>query len=336
MEIEASSIEELGWCAYHARELDRWAELAERAARHPGAGSASRVLLGRLRNAKGDLAGAIEMLEPVASQGDAVVAARASSYLGTALVQSDRLEEAADVLERAAATCRAAGLLRPMFNAAFFSGIAHASLGDLGVALDIALQIQVDVDRFDNEAYRPRAHNLLSWLWRELGDNPRAVDHAQQALETSQLRDGHIEAEPAAHARLQLAESALVRGDEAEAERWLTELREHETDSVAFGWRIDLRRLDLQARLDPADAEELLERSTERGSAKYRALALAHLGRRDEANALAATTGSDLLVAHVAPAQVAAAAADRLVLRLPPALRDDFMRRGACRVHPVP
>ena len=336
LEAEASSIEELGWCAYHARELERWADLAERAARHPAAGSASRVLLGRLRNAKGDLAGAISILEPVASLGDAAVAARASSYLGTALVQSDRLEEAVEVLERAAATCRASGLLRPMFNASFFSGIAHASLGDLSAALDIALRIQVDVDRFDNDAYRPRVNNLLSWLWRELGDARRAVDYAQEALETSQLRDGHVEAEPAAHARLQLAESALALGDEADAGRWLTELREHETDSVAFGWRIDLHRLEVQTRLDPADAEKLLDLSTERGSAKYRSLALAHLGRRDEAYALAATTGSDLLVAHVAPAEAAEAAAERIALRVPPELRDDFMRRGACRVHPIP
>jgi hypothetical protein len=223
-----------------------------------------------------------------------------------------------------------------MFNATFFSGIAHASLGDLGTALDIAMQIQVDADRFDNDAYRPRAHNLLSWLWRELGDARRAFGHAQQALETSRLRDGHVEAEPAAHARLQLAESALMLGDEAEAGRWLTELREHEADSVAFGWRIDLHRLDVQAKLDPEHAEELLDRSTERGSAKYRSLALAHLGRRDEANALATTTGSDLLLAHVAPAEVAAAAAGRLARRLPPELREDFMRHGACRVPPIP
>lgn len=329
--VEAAAIEELGWCAYHAREIVRWSELAERAVRHPAAGPGAGVLVGRLRNAKGDLAGAAEVLEPIASLGDGSAdAARAMSYLGTVLVQSDRLAEASDMLERAAATCRAAGLLRPMFNATFFYCIARATMGDLVGALDIAVQNEIDAERFDNAAYRPRAQNLLSWLWRELGDPHRALEHAQHALDTSRLSGGHVEAEPAAHARLQLAESTLMLGDEAEAARWLSELEGHAADSVAFGWRIELHRLEVQARLDPSDAEELLDRASEHGSARYRALALAHLGRRDEAHAVAMTTGSDLLVAHVAPSGPADAARDRLVQGLRPELRDAFVAGGAC------
>jgi len=329
--VEAAAIEELGWCAYHAREIARWSEFAERAVRHPAAGPGAGALVGRLRNAKGDLAGAAEVLEPIASLGDGSAdTARAMSYLGTVLVQSDRLAEATDVLDRAAATCRAAGLLRAMFNATFFAGIARATAGDLVGALDVAMQTEIDVERFDNAAYRPRAQNLLSWLWRELGDPHRALDHARQALDTSRLSGGRVEAEPAAHALLQLAECALMLGDEADAARWLSELEEQAADSVAFGWRIDLHRLEVQARLDPSDAEDVLERATEHGSARYRALALAHLGRRDEAHAVAMTTGSDLLVAHTAPSGPAGAARDRLVERLRPELRDAFVVGGAC------
>ena len=238
LDAEATAIEELGWCAYHARQIDRAAELAERAVRHPAAGPGSRVLAGRLRHARGDLAGAVEQLEPGAYGRDgAAVDGRALSYLGTVLAHMDRYAEAADVLERAEAICRSAGLLRPMFNAAFFSAIVRTNRGDLSGGLEVASQLETDIARFESEAYRSRVHNLLSWVWRELGDAHRAFDHAQRAQESTRLPDGHIEAEPAAHARLQLAESALLLGDEAEAGRWLTELTESAIESVAFGWR---------------------------------------------------------------------------------------------------
>ena len=222
------------------------------------------------------------------------------------------------------------GLVRPMFNATYFAGIVRASCGDLVGALEVAMQVLADVERFELEVYRPRAHNLLSWLWRELGEPSRALDHAHQALVTARLPNGVVEAEPAAHARLQLAESALQLGDDAAAAEWLADLREHALDPVAFGWRIDLHRLDVQARMDPSCADELLERAGARGSAKYRSLALAHLGRNDEAHMVAAGVGAELLIAHVAPGAPAAAAIDRLAARLPPELREGFVHRGAC------
>ena len=252
LEIEASSIEELGWCAYHARELDRWADLAERAARHPAAGSASRVLLGRLRNAKGDLAGAIEILEPVAS------------------------------LERRGR--RGSGIELPRHGARAERSARGGGGGARTRRRDVSgsRSAPTDVQRHLLLRHRPRQpgrSRCRAWTSpcrsrststgsttmpigpgrttssRGCGASsatPAAPSTTrQQALETSRLRDGHVEAEPAAHARLQLAESALMLGDEAEAGRWLAELREHETDSVAFGWRIDLHRLDVQARMDP-------------------------------------------------------------------------------------
>jgi hypothetical protein len=171
-------------------------------------------------------------------------------------------------------------------------------------------------------------HNVLSWLWRELGDPHRALEHAQRARDSTRLPDGHVETEPAAHARLQLAESALQLGDEAEAGRWLSELTESEMSSVAFGWRIRLRRLDVHTRLESSRAEELLDLAVDQESTKYQALALAHLGRREEAHTLARATGSDLLIAHVAPAGPAAAAVDRIAAHLPSELREGFLRRG--------
>lgn len=328
-QLEAAALEELGWCAYYARQIERASALAERALGHPAAGASAQVLAGRLRNARGDLAGAIETLEPVAADTrDPIVRASALSYLGSALAHSDRFTDAIPVLEDAVASCRVAGLLRPMFNATHFTALTRANLGDLDGALDAATQMAADVDRYGNDAYRPRACNALSWLWRELGDPARALDLAREALDTSRLPDGFVEAEPAAHARLQLAESALVLGDEAEAARWLGELSETVLDGVAFGWRVELHRLELLARLDPVNGDELLAQATRFGSTKYRALGLAHLGRNDEAAAVASATGSDLLVAQVGPEPMAAQAAERVAGRLTPEHRARFLERG--------
>jgi DNA-binding SARP family transcriptional activator len=327
--LEATAIEELGWCAYYARQIDRASELAERALRHPGAGPRAQILAGRLRDFRGDLAGAIETLQPVAyDASDPMVRASALSYLGSAFAHSDRFTEAITVLDEAVGSCRVAGLLRPMFNAVFFTAMTRANLGDLEGALEAALQTAADVDRYENEAYRSRACNVQSWLWRELGDPARGLDLAQEALDASRLPDGFLEAEPAAHARLQLAESALLLGDEGGAERWLIELSESGLAGVAFGWRVELRRLELASRLDSTNAEELLQRAITYDSAKYRALALAHLGRREEAAEVASTTRSDLLTAYVAPAPAAARAAERVAARLSPEHRTGFLERG--------
>jgi tetratricopeptide (TPR) repeat protein len=330
--LEAEALEALGWCAYYARRIDRAGELAERALRHPAAGPQAQLLAGRLRDARGDLAGAIETLEPVAADAvDPVVRASALSYLGSALAHGDRYPEAITVLDDAAASCRVTGQLRPMFNALFFTAMTRANLGDLAGALDAAIDLVAEVERYGSDAYRPRARNILSWVWRELGDPRRALELAGEALDTSRLPDGYLEIEPAAHARLQLAGAALRLGDEAAAARWLDELTAPEYTGVAFGWRVELRRLELESCLDPARAEQLLEQAMKFGSAKYRALALGHLGRREEAATVASTTGSALLLAHVAPESAATAAAERVAFGLHPEHRSLFLERGSWR-----
>ena len=312
--------------------------LAERALRHPSSGAGARVLAGRLRHTRGDLAGAIAMLTSAGDDAEPQTAAAALSYLGSALAHRDHYADAVAVLDDAAERCRLGGLLRPMFNALFFGAMARANAGDLGGALTAAEHLTAEVDRFGYDAYRSRAGNVASWLWRELGEVERSVEAAQRALDATDLAGGHVEVEPAAHSRLQLAECALVRGDEAGAAAWLEELAEGGFAGVAFGWRAELQRLELAGRLEPGRAEELLAQATRYGSAKYRALALAQLGRLDEAVAVAASssTGSDLLVARVGPEPVARAAAERIAAGLTPELRAGFLERGLWRYRRAP
>jgi hypothetical protein len=55
---------------------------------------------------------------------------------------------------------------------------------------------------------------------------------------------------------------------------------------------------------------------------------MARLGHREEAARLAAGSGSDYLLAQVAPAAQARAAVDHIAAALPPELRPGFLERG--------
>ncbi len=92
-------------------------------------GWAPRVLIGRLQNTRGDLAGAIDNLESLVFEWRCR-RQRPGPELSRDGARAERPVRRGDrVLERAAASCRAAGLLRPMFNATYFAGIVRASVG---------------------------------------------------------------------------------------------------------------------------------------------------------------------------------------------------------------
>jgi len=164
-----------------------------------------------------------------------------------------------------------------------------------------------------------------SWLWRELGDLGRARELAERAVElTGPAATSH----PALHAQLALAECLLQAGGRAEAAALLELAGGRLQRPFAYRWRVELRHAELASRLEPAAAERLLDLAGTYGSAKYRALALARLGRNREALQVAAPVGSDYLLAQVAGGPLARAALDRMAAALPPELRPAFMDRG--------
>jgi tetratricopeptide (TPR) repeat protein len=327
--IEAVALTELGWAAYHERQRKRAHDLAERAAAHPQAGPRAAILVARIRNTDGDLATASRLLEPLASETDPASRALALSCLATVQAHAGRFPEARRTAERAVAACLRTGVLRGLLNARMFVSLTCANLGDFGGALEAGQALLADVARYDASYYRSRALNALAWAWRELGEPERSAELAAEALELS--TGPRLEGEPAANALLGLAESALLAGDEGEAARRLGDLAPLQVESVGFGWRIDLLRLELLTRMDGgagADAEELLARARRHEATKYVALGLAALGRVDDAVAAAQRTGSPVLVARVAPGPLARAQVEAIAAGLPPELRDRFVRRG--------
>jgi tetratricopeptide (TPR) repeat protein len=335
--IEAQALERLGWTAYYGRDsglaselAGRAAELAESAAAAPAALPSALVLVGRIRHWAGDIDGAAEAYEEALSRTpDPATMASALSCLGALFEHGDRFAEARRTLDRAAAESTRTGAFRPLLRTLFFAGLARGNLGDFGGALRALERKRRLLEEYDVHFYRARTDTLLSWVWREVGDLGRARDLAEQAVaEAREVKAGSLQVEQELHGLLGAAECALLGGDEDSAYALIEESQPLLNTWLPFKWRAELRYIDVRCRLVPEEAELLLQLSRERRSTKYEALALAHLGRHDEAAVAAAATGSDLILAEVAPAPAARAAFDRLAAALPSELRDGFTTRG--------
>jgi hypothetical protein len=166
-------------------------------------------------------------------------------------------------------------------------------------------------------------------VWRELGDLDRAEELAVAAIEQSrEVAGGSLQTEQELHALLAAAECCLLRGDPGAAAGRVAEAEPLIAAWMPFRWRAELRLVEVASRLEPARAEHLLDLARQRGSTKYQALALARLGRRADAAAVAAETGSALLLAEVAPADQARTALQGIAAGLPRDMRSRFVMHG--------
>lgn len=331
-QMRARSVERLGWVAYYERDVDAATAKAEEAATIAGAHPSARVLLGRTRHWAGDFVGANEAynlaLEELDDE-DAAVKASALSCLGALLAHTDRYDEAIEILDESVALCREIGAFRPLLRSLFFEGLARANVGDLSAALTTFETKNTLLERYDVPFYRARTNTCLAWIWRELGDHARSYELSEQALgESREVDEGELQVEQELHALCSLAECSIVAGRLDDADARLVDAHALLGQWLPFRWRAELRVIELRSRIGTASAEELLAGARDCGSPKYQALALHLLGRSDEAGAIAATTGSTLLMAEVGPPDIAAAASARLLARLPRQLRSGFHLDG--------
>ena len=335
--LEAQALERLGWTAYYGRDsvaaselATRARELAESAAAAPGALPSALVLVGRIRHWAGDIDGAAEAYEDALSRNpDPATNASALSCLGALLEHGDRFTEARRTLEMASAEATRTGAFRPLLRTLFFAGLARANLGDFGGALRALDRKRRLLEEYEVHFYRARTDTVLSWVWRELGEPERARDLADQAVEEArEVQAGSLQVEQELHGLLGAAECALLRGDEGKAWELIALAEPLLSGWLPFRWRAELRFRELRCRLVPEEADELLELARRRLSRKYQSLALAHLGRREEAATMATSTGSDLLLAEVAPLAQAKSAFERLASVAPAEVRDAFVTRG--------
>ena len=340
-ELEARALEALGWTALWARDAlgaidlaERAGHLAESAAAAPGARRSSLLLLGRVRHWDGDYTGATHAYQQVlAVDADDAVSAVAMAYRGALLQHVDRFAEARAVLERAVALCVRTGEFRTLLQSLFFCGLARGDTGDFAGALRALDRARRLIDDAGVGYYRAGIETTSSWLWQELGDLGRAREHAELAVDLAHRGGGALELEQGLHALLALADCDLRDGRDDDAGARVEAAAPLLERSLPFRPRAEMRLLEMQARWDPTRADALLEQARTFRSAKYEALALAHLGRAEEAAAAGARTRSDLVVAHVGAPADRTAARDRIAAELPPELRGGFLTRGRLAVH---
>ncbi|GAA4775418.1 hypothetical protein GCM10023200_04970 [Actinomycetospora chlora] len=339
-ELEARALEALGWTALWARDAfaavdlaERAGHLAESAAAAPGARRSSLLLLGRVRHWDGDYTGATHAYQQVLAVGtDDALGAVAMAYRGALLQHMDRFAEARAVLERAVALCRATGEFRTLLQSLFFCGLARGDAGDFAGALRALDRARRLIDDAGVGYYRAGIETTTSWLWQELGDLRRAYEHAEVAVDLAHRGGGALELEQELHALLALADCLLLDGKDDDAGATVEAAAPLLDRSLPFRPRAAMRLVEMQARWEPARAEELLGMARAYRSTKYEALALTHLHRDEEAAAAAVRTRSDLVIAQVGAPSTRTPARDRIAAGLPAELRGRFVEQGRLAV----
>jgi tetratricopeptide (TPR) repeat protein len=338
--LEARALEQLGWTALYARDAlhavdfaEQATELAESAAAAPGALPSAMLLLGRVRHWDGEYAGAEAAYDDVlAAEPGETTTALALAYRGALLQHQDRFAEARSVLGRAAVLCRRTGEFRPMLQTLFFTALARGDSGDFAGALRALHNARRLIDAEKVSFYRAGIETTTSWIWQELGQVRRAKEHAEQAVELAHQGGGALELEQELHALLAVADCELMLGDEEAAGVAVAAAVPMLEGSLPFRPRAVMRLLEMRCRWERDLAEALLDEARRYSSRKYEALALRTLGRREEAGALAAATGSDLLVGQLGTPAERRAAVDRIAASLPSDLRSSFVTGGRLHV----
>jgi hypothetical protein len=142
-------------------------------------------------------------------------------------------------------------------HALLFLGHAHALAGQPQLALDAFGRYTAEVERRQVPRFAGRGVNFSGWVLRSLGATREAEDRHAAALETGR---GHGTAELTIAALEDLAELALDGGDPDRAGAWLAQAGDLLRGDIVFGWRLDLKRRLLAARLallreNPEEAE---------------------------------------------------------------------------------
>ncbi len=199
----------------------------------------------------------------------------AAGILGLIRVQQGRAPEALDLLDPGLATDL--GMFHGMPAEHMLQAAAHANgmLGRPAAALALVDRLDVETDRRGTAwRYHGMAANYRSWILRSLGFLDEADDLSQIALEDANR-------EVNAQGALDLADSALRRGDHAAADGRLEQASEILHGPVTNRYRAEQRRTVLRSRLalETGHADDALAALTaladeieDRGDDRYRTI----------------------------------------------------------------
>ena len=271
-ELGPEALEVGAWASYFGRDFATAARYAADGAVAAEGPALARCLMvgGRIEHARGDLVAAQSLL------GEGLDAARgpdrvaASAWLGVLRAHQSRADEALELL--GPATSRVTGFEQTAatLHALLFSGHAHALAGRPAAALESFAAYTAEVERRQVPRFMARGTNFSGWVLRNIGQQERAAELHQEALESP---DPVLGPELRVAAHEDLAEDRLVAGDPDAAAEHLAQAEAALGGDLVFGWRLEMKLQSLQARhaLVAGDAERALTVADELAAAAERA-----------------------------------------------------------------
>lgn len=261
------------WAAYFGRRFADAVDHAEDArAAATDDGVLARALMagGRVKHARGDLAGAEAGLRQAVAMARGNDRLTAAAWLGVLLAHRSRAEEAIELLRPATRPEVGVDHTSAALHALLFTGHAHALVGRPQQALDVFARYTEEVEHRQVPRFAGRGVNFGGWVLRNVGATDRGHDAHLSALDladsigTNELEVAVLE---------DLAEEQLHAGDPDAAAGLLERARTALAGDLVFGWRLALKLRLHEARL------ALLREEFEQAAALAGAL-------RDDADAL--------------------------------------------------
>jgi DNA-binding SARP family transcriptional activator len=243
------TLEVAAWSAHLARHFREALTLADQGAAQADTDelrTSCLALGGWVALATGDLVGSEDRLESALGAAPESTGHLAESWLAWLRMNQGRPEESL----RLAHQDRGRGLAVYRFPNAYGLMATVTSLAMLGrtrEALATVDILETAVRQMGATRWVPRPLNLRGWITRNLGEATLADELNQEALEAARAID---QAEPLAHALLDLAAGRLLEGDLGATEGFLDQATELLAVDHAFRWRHELRGRLLRARLD--------------------------------------------------------------------------------------
>ena len=274
----AAAMEAGAWAAYFARRPDdarSFADDGAALAEDDAVRASCLAVAGRVRHAAGELGDAEPLLVRAVELATGAARAAPRVWLGVLRSHQGRPTEALGLLRSVTRVESGNEHTAELLHALLFTAHAFALQGKPQSALDALARYDTELGRREVPRFAGRASNFRGWVLRALGQWDRADDANLQAIDEL----GSVDfPETAIAAHLDLAASALLRGDAAAADKALSAAAKNMNGNLTFGWRLDLRlrldraRLGLRtgaAELAAADASDVAALATRLGVPRY-------------------------------------------------------------------
>ncbi|MFL6021882.1 MAG: ATP-binding protein [Marmoricola sp.] len=237
------------WAAYFDRRFEdavQYAHDGELTAEDPSTRARCQIVGARTLHARGQLDEAQRLLGEAVESSVGVDRLTASAWLGALYAHRSRVDDALALMRPATRPGLHVDHTSASMHAWLFTGQAHAAAGRSADALAAFRRYTEEVEKRQVPRFGGRGTNSAGWVLRNIGATDEARDIHLEALEygtslgTPEVRVAALE---------DLADDRLLVGDPEAATGFLDEAESALTDTLVFGWRLELKLALLRTRV---------------------------------------------------------------------------------------